>query len=157
MKKQDYHTNFTVDTNATEAFNAINNICGWWSTDFEGSANKPGDVFTVRFGDTFITMRIMEMVPFKKVVWNVIDSWKHWMKSNHTEWIGTTIEFDIVEEADKTNIYFTHIGLVPVLDCFDVCSDAWGGYINNSLCNLIENGKGQPTQKESKEVVSKNE
>ena len=154
MNSQDYRTSITVDKAAKETFNAVNDICGWWSTDFEGSAAKQDDVFTVRFGDTFITMRITELIPYSKIVWKVIDSWKHWMKSNNTEWIGTSIMFEIAEEKNKTNILFTHIGLVPPLDCFDVCSDAWSGYINNSLSNLIETGKGKPTQKENKTAAT---
>lgn len=156
MKEENYQTTISVNAAAKEAFEAINNICGWWSTDFEGSANKQDDVFTVRFGDTFITMRIVEMTPNSKVVWEVIDSWKHWMKNNHTEWIGTKVSFDISEKEKKTEVHFTHIGLVPVLDCYDVCSDAWSGYITGSLQNLINTGKGQPTQKENQTVASNN-
>lgn len=145
MNSQDYSTSITVGRSAEETFNAVNNIYGWWSTDFEGSAAKQGDMFTVRFGETFISMRIMELVPTNKIVWQVVDSWKHWMKSNNTEWIGTTIVFEIMEEEGNTKIDFTHIGLMPSLDCFDVCSDAWSGYISDSLRNLIETGKGNPT------------
>lgn len=155
MNLQDYRTSLMVNKTAEETFNAVNDICGWWSTDFEGNAAKQDDVFTVRFGDTFISMRIMELTPYSKIVWQVIDSWKHWMKSNNTEWIDTTIMFEITEEKDKTNLLFTHIGLMPSLDCFDVCSDAWSGYINNSLRSLIETGKGQPTHKEEQAVVGK--
>ena len=156
MNTEDYRTSITVDKKAKEAFNAINDICGWWSTDFEGSATKKDDVFTVRFGDTFITMRIIELIPHSKIVWQVIDSWKHWMKSNNTEWVGTKISFDIAEKEGNAEIHFTHIGLVPVLDCFDVCSDAWSVYITGSLLNLINTGKGKPTQKEAKTVIVKN-
>lgn len=156
MEEQNYHTSISVNTGAKDAFKAINSICEWWSTDFEGGANKQGDIFTVRFGDTFITMKVVEFIPNTKIVWKVVDSWKHWMKSNNTEWIGTKISFDIAEKEDKVQVHFTHIGLVPVLDCFDVCSDAWNGYITGSLRNLINTGKGQPTQKENETVVSNN-
>ncbi|HLO37745.1 MAG TPA: hypothetical protein VK173_04610 [Lacibacter sp.] len=156
MNLQDYNTNITVDKTVEETFNAINNICGWWSTDFEGSSGQQDDVFTVRFGDTFITMKVIELIPYSKIVWKVVDSWKHWMKSNNTEWIGTSLIFEIAEGEDKTSVQFTHIGLVPVLDCFEVCTEAWSGYITNSLRNLINTGKGQPTQKENTTVASGN-
>ncbi len=42
----------------------------------------------------------------------------------------------------------THVGLVPAYECYGVCSDAWGTYINGSLRNLITKGKGQPNQNE---------
>ncbi len=156
MKEESYQTSISVNARSEEAFNAINNICGWWSTDFEGSAGKQDDVFTVRFGDTFITMKVIELIPYSKIVWKVVDSWKHWMKSNNTEWIDTSLIFEIAEGEDKTSVQFTHIGLVPVLDCFDVCTDAWSGYITSSLRNFINTGKGQPTQKENKSVASNN-
>ena len=31
---------------------------------------------------------------------------------------------------------------------YDACSNAWGGYVNSSLRNLITKGKGQPNRKE---------
>ena len=34
-------------------------------------------------------------------------------------------------------------------ECFEACSDAWGGYIKGSLRSLIATGKGQPNVKES--------
>ena len=60
------------------------------------------------------------------------------------EWIGTTIVFDIERVAGMTRLTFTHVGLVPAYECYDVCHDAWGTYINGSLKNLIATGKGHP-------------
>lgn len=145
MKEQDYTTSITVDATAHEAYHAINDVRGWWSEDFEGAVNKPGDVFTVRFGKTFITMRVEELIPGRTIVWLVTDSYKHWMKSNNTEWVGTTIRFEIAEKGTQRQIHFMHQGLIPELDCFDACSNAWGQYIQGSLLNLVMAGKGQPT------------
>ena len=50
MKNQDYHTSFTTGTSAKEAFKKISNVSAWWSKYFDGESEKPGDVFTVRFG-----------------------------------------------------------------------------------------------------------
>lgn len=36
--------------------------------------------------------------------------------------------------------------------CYDVCSDAWGGYITGSLRDLITTGEGQPNP--SEEIVA---
>lgn len=35
-------------------------------------------------------------------------------------------------------------GLFRDMECFDVCADAWGGYIGGSLRNLIMTGEGSP-------------
>ena len=64
------------------------------------------------------------------------------------EWTGTKISFEIVEKNNKTAILFTHHGLIPEIECFDACSNAWSDYINNSLRNLVNTDKGQPTPKE---------
>ena len=65
-----------------------------------------------------------------------------------TEWNGTDIVFEIARKGDKTEVRFTHVGLVPTFECYDGCSGAWGFYINDSLRNLITTGKGQPNPKE---------
>ena len=49
--------------------------------------------------------------------------------------------FDIARKGSKTELRFTHVGLVPEHECFDTCSNAWGFYINNSLRRLITTGK----------------
>ena len=64
-----------------------------------------------------------------------------------TEWNGTKVIFDITKKGDKTEVRFTHVGLVPQYECYDACTDAWSGYIKGSLRNLITKGKGQPNKK----------
>ncbi|MGI8951554.1 MAG: hypothetical protein ACR2FN_08215 [Chitinophagaceae bacterium] len=39
---------------------------------------------------------------------------------------------------------FTHAGLTPQYECYDICRDSWSNYIQNSLRSLITTGKGQP-------------
>jgi len=58
-----------------------------------------------------------------------------------TEWKGTEITFEVSKQGGKTEIRFTHRGLVPQFECFNVCSDAWGSYIKGSLRNLITKGR----------------
>lgn len=48
---------------------------------------------------------------------------------------------------DKTQVRFTHQGLVPEYEYFNVCSDAWGSYINGSLRSLSTTGKRHATRK----------
>ena len=109
----------------------------------EGSTGKLNGVFTVRFGEVYITMEVVEHTPCKKIVWQVIDCNKPWLKDTK-EWNGTRISFEISKKDSKTQIVFTHLGLVEVLECFDVCSNAWSGYIQQSLFSLIAHGNGKP-------------
>ena len=148
MKEQDLTIVITVKATAQEAFKNINSVTKWWTENLEGSSEKPGDEFTVRFGDVHLsTQKLVEVIPDKKVVWLVTDSQLNFIKDKQ-EWTGTKISFEIVEKNNKTTIDFTHHGLVPGIECFNACSNAWGDYINNSLRSLVNTGKGQPTPKE---------
>jgi hypothetical protein len=153
MKNQNLTATFTVDQTPEEAFAAINNVRGWWSAEIEGGTDKLGDVFIYRYKDVhFSKQKITEFIPGKKVVWLVLDSYLSFIEDK-TEWNGTKITFEIDNKGDTTEIRFTHVGLVPDHECFDVCSNAWGSYINGSLRSLITTGKGQPNEKEKADAA----
>ncbi len=148
MKNKNFTTTFSVDQTPEEVFDAINNVRGWWSGDIEGSTDKLGAEFKYRYEDLHrSTQKITELVPGKKVVWHVLDSRINFVKDK-TEWNGTDIVFDIAKKGDKTELRFTHVGLVPALACYEDCSEAWGSYMNDSLRSLITKGKGMPNRKE---------
>ena len=145
-----FTTTISVDQSPEEAFAAINNPRGWWSENIEGSATKLGDEWTYRYKDAHrCTMKVAEMVPNQRVVWLVVDNYFNFTEDK-TEWTNTKIVFEISTRGNKTEIRFTHEGLVPTYECFDVCSNAWGSYVNGSLQNLIAIGKGRPNPEEPK-------
>ena len=145
MKNENFTTTFSVDQTPKEAFNAINNVRGWWSEEIEGSTDKVGE-FRYHYQDVHrCTIKITELVPGERVVWHVVDNYFKFVKDK-SEWKDTDIVFDIAKKGDKTEVRFTHVGLGPAYECYAVCSDAWGTYINGSLRNLITKGKGQPTK-----------
>lgn len=144
MPSKDFTTTILVDQILEKAFEAINNVRGWWSEDIEGSTDKLNSEFTYQYKDIhYCKIEIVELIPDKKVVWFVKYNYFNFPKDK-TEWTNTRICFDISTLDNKTQIRFTHIGLVPEFECFDLCSTAWTGYINGSLRNLITTGKGQP-------------
>lgn len=148
MNDQSFTAAFTVDQTPEEAFAAINNVRGWRSGNIEGSTDKIGDVWTYRYEDVhYSKQKITELIPGKKVVWLVLDSYLNFVKDK-TEWNGSKITFVITKRGKKTEVRFTHVGLIPEYECFDACSNAWGSYINGSLRRLITKGKGQPNPKE---------
>jgi hypothetical protein len=77
------------------------------------------------------------------VVWKVVDNFFDFTDDTK-EWSGTEMRFDIVPRGSKTEIQFTHLGLVPAYECFDVCSNAWDFYLRTSLRGLIRSGSGLP-------------
>ena len=144
MNNRNYTTAFTVDQTPEEVFAAINNVRGWWSEEIEGRTNKLGAEFKYHFKEIHrCKMKLTELIPGKKVVWRVLDNFFNFTKDK-TEWKGTDIIFDVSKKGDKTEIRFTHQGLVPEYECYDACSEGWGFYINTSLRDLITKGKGQP-------------
>ena len=86
-------------------------------------------------------------MPDKKLVYQVVDNKFNFVKDT-TEWINTKLIFEIAKEGDKTEVKFTHQGLVPEYECYNVCHDAWSGYIRGSLQSLITTGIGKPNPKE---------
>jgi hypothetical protein len=151
MKDQNLTHSFTVDQTPEEAFAAINDVRGWWSGEIEGSTDKLGEEFTYRYKDVhYSKQKIAELVPGKKIVWHVLDSHLSFIEDK-TEWNGTKIIFEIAKKGSKTEVRFTHVGLIPKQECFDACSSAWGFYVTGSLRNLIATGKGEPNKKENRE------
>lgn len=149
MKAQDYTTTFTVDQSPKEAFEAINNPRGWWSEEIQGPTDKLNAEFKYHYRDVHrAAFRITEFVPEKKVVWHVLDNYFNFIQDQR-EWKGTDVVFEVTKKGGKTEVRFTHVGLVPAYECYNVCSDAWGGYIGDSLKSLIAAGKGKPNTKES--------
>ncbi|OAQ38084.1 hypothetical protein A5893_14870 [Pedobacter psychrophilus] len=144
MKTENYTTSFIVDQSASEVFNAINNVRSWWSEEIEGETDKLNGEWTYHYQDVHrCTMKITEMVPNQKVVWEVLDNYFSFTKNNE-EWKGNHLVFEISEQDNKTYLQFTQIGLVPEYECYDICENAWNTYIGESLYNLITTGKGQP-------------
>lgn len=147
MTPEDYHISMTVDASANEVFACINRVKKWWTENLEGNSQDLNDEFTVRFGDVhYSRQRLVEVVPDKRVVWLVTDSRLNFLKDKQ-EWTNTRISFEISVEQGKTEILFTHKGLVPEVECFDACSNAWNQYIRQSLWKLVTTGEGQPDRK----------
>ena len=144
MNNRSYTTAFMVNQSPEAAFAAINNVRGWWSEEIEGRTDKLGEEFKYHFQDIHrCKLKIAELVPGKKVVWRVLDNYFNFTKDK-TEWTGTDVIFDISKKGDKTEVRFTHRGLVPEYECYDACREGWSTYINSSLLDLIVTGKGQP-------------
>jgi hypothetical protein len=134
MLNQDFTTTLLVDGTPKEAFNAIRDVREWWSglysEKIEGSTEKVNDVFTFQAGNGahYSKQKLVELFPDKKIVWLVTDSNLTFLKEK-SEWIGTKISFEIAKENNKTKIVFTHLGLVPKIECYDGCSSTWPKYL----------------------------
>jgi hypothetical protein len=144
MKTSDFSTTVLVDQTPKEAFDAITNVRGWWSEEIEGGTAKLNDVFNYHYEDVHRTkIKLIEVVPEKKVVWHVLENYFKFTEDKN-EWTDTKVVFDISQKDNKTLIRMTHQGLNSEYECFDICSNAWTQYIQESLRDLITTGKGKP-------------
>lgn len=149
MSNHNFTTTILVDQTPREAFDAINNVRGWWSAEIEGGTEKLHDEFSYHYQDIHrCKMRLVEVVPDERVVWLVLDNYFNF-STDQSEWINDKISFEISTKDNKTEIKFTHWGLSPNYECYQICFDSWRNYINNSLYQLISTGVGQPNAKET--------
>ena len=145
MSDQSYTTSFSVDRTPDEVFDAITNARGWWSEEIEGDADRVGEEFTFRVKDIhYSKIRVTELVPGQTLVWRVLDNYMNFI-DDQSEWKDTEIRFELSAQDGTTEVRFTHAGLVPQYECFDVCSNAWGFYIGDSLRSLVTTGEGKPS------------
>ena len=143
MKTLDFTTTILVDQTKKQVFDAINNPQHWWSGEIKGNATKLNDEFTYRYKDFhYSKQKVVEMIPGQKVVWLVTESVINYAEDKD-EWTGTRISFEIAEEGNQTRLRFSHLGLVPGIECFDSCSNSWSQLIHQSLSGLITTGEGK--------------
>ncbi|HEX4400627.1 MAG TPA: SRPBCC domain-containing protein [Galbitalea sp.] len=139
-----FTTVFDVAQPSERVFEAIRDVRGWWSGAIEGRTREIGDEFTYEVPDIhWCKFRITEVDAPSKISWLVTDSWLTFTEKKD-EWTGTTITFDVTEQDGLTQVRFTHDGLVPEFECYELCSGAWSGYIAGSLRHLIVTGMGSP-------------
>ena len=126
-----------------EVFKAINNVKAWWQGEILGNNENIGDEFSYRMRDLhYSRQRVIELVSAQKIVWLVTDS-KLGTTNSSSEWTGTKIVFELKEIHHKTELRFTHIGLVPDFECYQDCSLGWDGLIQQSLFSFITSGEGK--------------
>jgi hypothetical protein len=147
MENEHFKIVLSSTADAGAAYDAINRVWAWWTENLEGSTLKTQDVFTVRFGETFVSFRVLELREGRSIHWEVTDCYLHWLADKH-EWKGTRLLWEITPTAGGSTIDFTHWGLIPGLECYADCAKGWTFYASESLCQLLQDGKGLPKRKQ---------
>jgi uncharacterized protein YndB with AHSA1/START domain len=117
---------------------------GWWTANC-AVATHVGGLIKLRFGETSKDMSIECLDVNRQVRWFCTRA--HIGGANlvrEDEWVGTEIVFRLTPTIDgKTRLDFEHIGLVPGLECYDLCNNGWN-YFLASLQQYAETGRGTP-------------
>lgn len=143
MAATDFTSSFIVDQSPAEVFNAINNVSDWWQGEIKGNTHQLNEEFEYQMpGIHYSKQKLIEIIPNEKVVWLITES-NLSSFTNKTEWTGTKVVFEISVLNNKTQLRFTHLGLVPKFQCYGDCSGAWGALIEQSLFSLITTSKGK--------------
>jgi uncharacterized protein YndB with AHSA1/START domain len=123
-----------------KALTTLAGLSAWWTSDTQGESNV-GGVLLFRFGGGGFDMKVLELDPPKRVLWEVVDG--------PEEWIGTKIGFDLKQQGDWTIVLFKHQGWKEPVEFMHHCSTKWAVFLL-SLKSLIEVGKGAPWPNEIK-------
>lgn len=140
---KDFTTTFLVDQSPKEVFEAVTNIRGWWSGLYSetitGKTKNLNDEFTFLAGGGahYTEQKLIEIIPEQKVVWLITKAALTFV-DKQDEWTGTKLIFEISKQKNKTQLKFTHQGLVPEFECYDACSSAWQQYLQEKLLTLIK-------------------
>jgi uncharacterized protein YndB with AHSA1/START domain len=151
MTDHSFATTLSVEATPDEAYAAINDVRGWWSQDVDGRTDVVGATFAFRGNQDGrnvhrARIEVTELVPAERVVWQVVDNWMGFI-DDQSEWKDTRIVFEISPTQDGTQIRFSHLGLVPAYECYDVCFNAWTFFLQDSLRALITTGLGDPMKR----------
>ncbi len=155
MKDNDYKRTITVDASPDDVYRALTTgYANWWTT-CNRDLNKVGDriKFTFLPNVSYWTLEARILEPNRTVELDCVEAY-HKITDKpdapETEWLGSTVRWKIELHADHTDIHFTHDGLTPELDFYDVCESGWDLFFVDSLKSYLDTGVGKPHQMDSK-------
>lgn len=150
MNKQEFSISLMTTASPEEAFKVLLDVRSWWTglyNEFiEGKTDSINEEFTFRAGGGvhYSKHRLIEAIPCKKIVWQIVDGELSFVK-HKKEWIGTRMRFDIRPQGHGSEITFTHEGLTPELECYDSCSTTWTRYLSERLQARLKSARNITT------------
>jgi uncharacterized protein YndB with AHSA1/START domain len=147
-----YQQSLVLETNPASVYAALTTaegLRGWWTQDCDVQT-KVGGTIRLRFGQTRKALRIERLEPGSEVRWLCTAAHIAAGQLTHRdEWFGTQMIFRLTPQGnERTRLDFEHIGLVPALECYQMCHDGWRHFLG-SLQKFTETGRGAPYQLEA--------
>jgi uncharacterized protein YndB with AHSA1/START domain len=116
---------------------------GWWSTRGGHATGRDRRLRLHWSGDDFVEFVVDEWDPPRRMAWTCVGQ-QDGNFETPDEWVGTRLSFTFVNDGDGTVLEFVHRGLVPQLECYEVCDSGWDFFLRRSLPTLLATGAGLP-------------
>lgn len=116
------------------ALTTTEGLSRWWATDTKGQT-EVGGILEFRFAPGGFDIKVLELVPGERVLWEVVDG--------PPEWIGTTIRWELKKVDGWAIVLFAHEGWSEPGEFMSHCSTKWATFLV-SLKQLVETGSGAP-------------
>ena len=100
-------------------------VTAWWSAKSTTGSGETGGELQITFGteERPTVMRVLAAHRPDVVVWEVTSS------PLIPDWEGTQPTFTMATTEDGCRLNFTHHGLAPTLECFELCNVDWGRFL----------------------------
>lgn len=139
----DYENTITVNVTPHQVFYALTKEMSNWWTPMSSKVDKVGDKATAKFEDgTTWSFEVISLEENKLVEFRCYEA-------NHihpattpdmrTEWQNTILRFEISNKGKDTSIHFTHIGLTPEINCYEICNSGWNHFFGSAFKNYLSN------------------
>lgn len=104
----------------------------WWLKNAK-IENRIGGIATFPLSDGVnqIKIRIEELQPYKLVRWTCLGH-------KHAEWLGTQIQFEIIQKENSSFLKFTHSGWRDTSGVYGFVSYYWAALYLTHLKKILE-------------------
>ena len=138
VTNDDFRSTKTFDAPPDAVFSALTDIdalTAWWTP--AGGGGDTGEMLRFLMGEQEVVMRVVEADRPSRVRWSVL------VCEPASDWVGTSITFDLEPAGSGTELQFRHHGLNPGIECFETCQAGWTRHLA-SLVDYVDRGAGSP-------------
>jgi uncharacterized protein YndB with AHSA1/START domain len=111
-------------------------VTAWWNAKSTTGSGEAGGELRITFGaeEQATVMRVLAARRPDVVVWEVTSS------PLVPDSAGTRPAFTMTAAGDGCRLGFTHYGLVPQLECFELCNVDWGRFLVRLVTHAEQRG-----------------
>lgn len=133
-----------IKSSVNEVYQALTTteaLAGWWTTGTSGTGSDVGGVLRFRFEAGGFDMKVLEIDPGQRVLWEVTDG--------PPEWIGTQVDWKLYQADEHAIVLFQHQGWREPVEFMHHCSTKWAYFLLGLKAGL-EGGKATPSPEDMK-------